>query len=157
MKKSIGIFGIFVLLLSTVTLMSSCKKDVSNLPGKWKIVTATINGDEENDLKDEWTFYTDGTCKIDCDFDEYFDHTLYDLVTFDGKYVTEGNKKLTINSNRFNVSENGKYYDMVVYDMDILLLNKNSMMVSGTIEYYQCLDNVTNKQKSNISLSLSKK
>ena len=40
MKKSIGIF---VFLLSTVVLMSSCKKDVKYLPGTWKVIAASVN------------------------------------------------------------------------------------------------------------------
>ena len=77
MKKTIKLFAILVVLFSTVTLMSSCKKDVSNLPGTWKAITATIDGDSEDDLKDEWTFYSEGTCQIKCDFDEYFDDNIF--------------------------------------------------------------------------------
>ena len=152
MKKSIGIF---VFLLSTVVLMSSCKKDVSNLPGTWKVTAAVINGDDEDNLKDVWTFIDGGGCVIDCDLDEYFDNIPYDVISFNGTYTTKGNSELTITSSKFN--EAAGYYEQVVYDLDIFSLNKKSMLVSGTIKYIKNMDNVTNTKTSDISLTLAKK
>ena len=152
MKKSIGIF---VFLLSTVVLMSSCKKDVSNLPGTWKVTAAVINGDDEDNLKDVWTFIDGGGCVIDCDLDEYFDNIPYDVISFNGTYTTNGNSELIITSSKFN--EAAGYYEQVVYDLDILSLNKKSMLVSGTIKYIKNMDNVTNTKTSDISLTLAKK
>ena len=152
MKKSIGIF---VFLLSTVVLMSSCKKDVSNLPGTWKVTDAVINGDNEDDVKDVWTFTDGGGCVIDCDLDEYFDNIPYDVISFNGTYTTNGNSELIITSSKFN--EAAGYYEQVVYDLDIFSLNKKSMLVSGTIKYIKNMDNVTNTKTSDISLTLAKK
>lgn len=161
MKKTIRLFAIFVVLFSTVTLMSSCKKDVSNLPGTWKAITATINGDSEDDLKDEWTFVSGGTCNIKCDFDEYFDDNVsvapeYDLINFNGTYTTEGNKKLTIKSDKFH-QRGDEYYEQIVYNLDIDMLNKKNMIVNGTITFYRYDGNISNTKTANISLSLSKK
>lgn len=153
MKKSIGIF---VFLLSMVVLMSSCKKDVKYLPGTWKVTAAVINSDDEDDVKDVWTFNDGGECVIECDLDEYFDNIPYDVVKFNGTYTTNGNKTLTITSNKFNEVAAG-YYEQVVYDLDILLLNKKSMMVSGTVKYIRNMDNVVDSKTSDISLTLSKR
>ena len=155
MKKSIGIF---VFLLSTVVLMSSCKKDVKYLPGTWKVISATINNDSEDDVRDVWTFNDAGACVIDCDLDEYFDDIIFpddNVITFGGSYTTSGNEKLTITGEKFNVI--GNYADQVVYDLDIITLNKKTLMVSGTIKYYHYMENITSTQTSNISLTLSKK
>jgi hypothetical protein len=154
MKKSIGIL---VFLLSTVVLMSSCKKDVKYLPGTWKVTTATINGDSEDDLDDVWTFTDGGTCVVNCDLDEYFDNipNNYDVITFNGTYVTNGNKTLTITSNKFNDALG--YYEQIIYDLDILALNKKTMMVSGSIKYIRNMENVADTRVSDISLTLSKR
>jgi hypothetical protein len=153
MKKTIGVV---VFLLSTVVLMSSCKKDVKYLPGTWKVISATINNDSEDDVRDVWTFNDSGDCVIDCDLDEYFDNIPNDnMVTFGGSYSTSGNDKLTITGEKFNVF--GGYSDQVVYELDIETLTKKLMIVSGTIKYYHYMENVTETQTSSISLSLSKK
>lgn len=154
MKKNIRIIGIFVLLLSTVTLLSSCKKDVKNLPGTWRVSSAVVDGDEENDLKDVWTFNDGGSCRIQCDMDEYFDHTGYDVLTFDGHYVTDGNKTLTITGNKFGYD--GLETNQVVYSLDILTLTKKKMMVSGTVTYYEYLEGVTNTQTADVAITLTK-
>ncbi len=155
MKKSIGIF---VLLLSTVVFMSSCKKDMSKLPGTWKAISATIDNDSEDDLDDMWTFRTDGTCTIECDFDEYFDNTFYNIVTFEGTYTTKGNETITITSNKLH-QIGDEYYEKVIYDLDILLLNKNTMMVSGTVKLvsYEIEGNLTDTKKADVSITLSKR
>ncbi|MBR4535456.1 MAG: hypothetical protein IKO62_02225 [Bacteroidales bacterium] len=152
MKKSIGIF---VFLLSTVVLMSSCKKDVKYLPGTWKVTSAVINGDSGDDVRDVWTLTDGGGCVIECDLDEYFDDIPYDLLNFNGTYATVGNKTLTITSNKFN--EAYGYYEQVTYDLDILSLNKKTMMVSGTIKYVKNMESVTNLKTSDISLTLTKR
>lgn len=152
MKKSIGIF---VFLLSTVVLMSSCKKDVKYLPGTWKVTSAIINGDDEDDVDDVWTFTDGDGCVVECDLDEYFDNIPYNVLNFNGTYTTNGNKTLTITSNKFN--ESLGYYEQVIYDLEILLLNKKSMMVSGTIKYIKNMDNVSSTKTSDISLTLSKR
>ena len=41
--------------------------------------------------------------------------------------------------------------------MDILSLNKKTMMVSGTIKYVKNMESVTNLKKSDISLTLTKR
>lgn len=153
MKKSIGIF---MMLLCTVIFMSSCTKDVAYLPGTWKATSATINGEDKDDMQDVWTFNTDGsTCNIDCDFDKYFSNNLYDVVTFEGTYNTSGNSILKIESNDFNVS--GNDYDKIIYDLDIDLLNKNSMMVAGTVKFFQHRGGIINTKTSKISLRFSKR
>ena len=152
MKKSIGIFVFF---LSTVVLMSSCKKDVKYLPGTWKVIAAVINGDDEDDVKDVWTFNDGSDCVIECDFDEYFDNVPnnYDVIKFNGTYSTNGNKTLTITSKKFN--EEAGSYEQIVYDLNILSLNKNTMMVSGTVKYTKYTD-VSNSKTSDITLTLLK-
>ncbi len=154
MRKTFRLLGIFVLLLSTVTLMSSCKKDVSNLPGRWHVTAATIDNDDEDDLKDVWTFNTNGTCTIECDCDEYFDNVPYGIITFTGNYATQGNKKLTITSDRFHETSDG--YNTVIYDLKILLLSKKTMMVTGTVKLVQYEGSIVNTKQANIDLTLSK-
>jgi hypothetical protein len=156
MKKTFRLFGIFALMLSVVTMMSSCKKDMSNLPGRWVATVAVIDDDDEDDLDDVWTFNTDGTCNIQCDLDEYFDNIQYDLVTFNGTYTTESNKKLTITSNHFNEGENG-YYEQIVYNLNILSLTKNTMMVSGTVRLSQYSGSgFVNKKEVDATITLTK-
>lgn len=157
MKKSMRLFGIFVLLLSTVTLMSSCKKDMKQLPGTWKVTSAIINGDDEDNLRDEWTFNSDNTCKIQCDCDEYFDGEFFDnlkIITFDGTYNTNGNKSITFSSDKLFVIDSD--YDQIKYDLDIDLLNKKNMIVDGTVYYYQYVDGVSTHQQAEVTLTLSK-
>lgn len=156
MKKSIRLFGFFVLLSSIVTLMSSCKKDMTNLPGSWKAINAIIDNDKEDDLKDFWTLRTDGTCTIDCDIEEYFDRGYEGAFTFNGNYVPEGDRKLTITSEKFGEYED-IYYSQIVYDLDIVSLSKKTLKVSGTVSYYQHdADHVTS-MRSNVSITLSKR
>ena len=160
MKKTIRLFAIFVVLFSTVTLMSSCKKDVSNLPGTWKALSATIDGDYEDDIKDVWTFANGGSCHIQCDFDEYFDDVLfidpdYDIIVFDGNYTTDGNKTLTITSDKFHVYNDT--YEQIVYNLDIQLLNKKNMIVDGTITWNRYEGNISTPKVANITVTLSKK
>jgi len=156
MKKTFRLFGIFALMLSVVTMMSSCKKDMSNLPGRWVATVAVIDDDDEDDLDDVWTFNTDGTCNIQCDLDEYFDNIQYDLVTFNGTYTTESNKKLTITSNKFNQAE-GDYYEQIVYNLNILSLTKNTMMVSGTVRLSQYSGSgFVNKKEVDATITLTK-
>lgn len=150
MKKSIGIF---VLLLSTVVLLSSCKKNVANLPGTWYAISATIDNDHEDDLDDVWTFKTDGTCNIECDMDEYFDNT-YDHLFFHGNYVVNGNM-LTITSDKLN--EYGDYYETVVYELSILKLDKNTLRVSGTVIFNRYEGNEVYPRRVPVSISLSKR
>lgn len=161
MKKTIRLFAIFVVLFSTVTLMSSCKKDVSNLPGTWKVISATIDGDSEDDLKDEWIFFTEGICQIKCDFDEYFDDNIfiapeYDVINFNGTYTTDGNKRLIIKSDKFHQLVD-EYYEQIVYDLDIDLLNKKNMIVDGTITWNRYEGNISNTKTAKIALSLAKR
>ena len=154
MKKSIGIF---VFLLSMVVLMSSCKKDVKNLPGTWRVTSAIIDNDRENDLKDVWTFNTDGTCKIACDVDEYFDYenAVIDIFEFYGHYVTEGNKILTIESNK-TTFDNADDYSQIRYDLNIHSLNKHTLEVSGTVKEIYVTNGVTTSKVANVTLTLTK-
>ncbi len=155
MKKSIGIF---VFLLSMVVLMSSCKKDVKKLPGTWRVTSAIIDNDRENDLKDVWTFNTDGTCKIACDVDEYFDYedvVDHDFSVFYGHYVTEGNKILTIESNK-TTFDNADDYSQIKYDLNIRTLNKHTLEVSGTVKEIFVTSGVTTSKVANITLTLTK-
>ncbi len=161
MKKTIRLFVVFVVLFSTATLMSSCKKDISNLPGTWRADTATIDGDRENDLKDEWTFLVGDTCHIKCDFDEYFDDNIfvapeYDIINFSGTYSTDGNTRLIIKSDKFHQYLDG-YYEQIVYDLDIDLLNKKNMIVDGTITWNRYEGNISNTKTAKIALSLAKR
>lgn len=153
MKKSIGIF---VFLLSTVVLMSSCKKDVKYLPGTWKVIAASVNNDSEDDIRDVWTFNSGSDCVIECELDEYFDDVPdYNVVTFGGSYSTNGNDKLVITGEKFNVSDNRS--EQVIYDLDIITLTKSTLMVSGTIKYNRYMDNSTDNRTSTVSLTLTRK
>lgn len=151
MKKSIGIF---VFLLSMVVLMSSCKKDVSYLPGTWKVIAAVVNDDDEDDVKDTWTFTDGNGCVVECYLDEYFDNVPYNVINFNGTYSTDGNKTLTITSNKFN--EQASSYEQIMYNLNILMLDKKTMMVSGTVKYVKNMENVSDERTSDITLTLLK-
>ena len=148
----------FVMLLITVTLISSCQKNVSNLPGTWRVTSAIIDNDREDDLKDVWTFNTDGTCKIACDVEEYFGDDevgYYDVFDFFGHYVTEGNKSLTIKSNNFYF-DNQEDYIQYRYDLNIHSLNKHTLKVSGTVKEINVFNGITTSKVSDVTLTLTK-
>ncbi len=152
MKK---VIGIFFLLLSMSAFLSSCEKDVENLPGKWEAVYATVDGVEVDNLKDVWIFRIDGTCTIDCDFQKYFNSSYYGIITINGKYNTRGNERLTIESDKFHESLWG--YDLISYDLDIDELSKSSLMVRGKVNYCQYEENITNRKSVDVSLQFKKK
>lgn len=158
MKKTINLLAVLILLFGTVLTLSSCKKDVSNLPGTWKVTDATVNGNDKKNLNDVWTFNNDGTCDIQCDYDEYFgnSHGTFDIISFEGKYHTNDNKTLTITSDKLNVE--GTNYDQIIYDLDIVLLNKTKMAVSGSVTLYLYRDAKTlQTEKTDITLTLTKR
>lgn len=158
MKKLTRLVGIFVLLLSTVTFMSSCQKNVSNLPGTWRVTSAIIDNDREDDLDDVWTFNTDGTCDITCDADEYFDDDdfiFYDVFRFNGHYETEGTMTLTIESNNFYY-DNQEAYSQIRYDLNIHTLNKHTLKVSGTVKEINVFNGITTSKIADVTLTLTK-
>ena len=158
MKKTTRLIGIFVMFMSIVTLMSSCQKNVSNLPGTWRVTSAIIDNDREDDLDDVWTFNTDGTCDITCDVDEYFDDEdfiFYDIFRFQGRYETEGNKILTIESIKYTF-DNQEDYSQIRYDLNILTLNKHTLKVSGTVKEINVFNGITTSKVANVTLTLAK-
>lgn len=157
MKKTIRLFGIFVLMFSMTFFMSSCKKDVKNLPGKWRVISAVVNGDSE-DVNDVWIFNSDGSCTIECNVDDFFDDFATDVITFNGKYTTNGNKTLNIESENFLITPNAVFSSRIVYNLDIELLNKKDMMVSGTVKFVEDASNtnVNYSKNATVSLMLSK-
>ena len=156
MKKTIRLFGIFVLLFSMTFFMSSCKKDVKNLPGKWRTISAVINGDDE-DVNDVWIFNSDGTCTIECNVDDFFDNFddfASEVITFTGTYTTNGNKTLNIESDNLLITPNAIFSSRIVYDLNIELLNKKDMMVSGTVKYVGDASNTNVSYSKNATVSL---
>ena len=156
--KLTRLIGFFVMLLTTVTLISSCQKNVSNLPGTWRGTSAIIDNDRWDDLKDIWTFNTDGTCKITCDIEKYFGDDevgYYDVFDFYGHYVTEGNKSLTIESNNFYF-DNQEDYIQYKYDLNIQTLNKHTLKVSGTVKEINVFNGITTSKVSDVTLTLTK-
>ena len=157
--KLTRLIGLFVLLLTTVIFMSSCQKNVSNLPGTWRVTSAIIdNYGEDDDLNDAWTFNTDGTCEITCGgIDEYFydvyTDAIYHVIEFHGHYVTEGNKTLTIESDKFYF-DNQENYGQNRYDLNIHTLNKHTLKVSGTVK--NVINGVTTSNVTNVTLTLTK-
>ena len=79
----------------------------------------------------------------------------YNVVTFGGSYSTNGNDKLVITGEKFNVSDNRS--EQVIYDLDIITLTKSTLMVSGTIKYNRYMDNSTDNRTSTVSLTLTRK
>lgn len=156
--KLTRLIGFFVMLLTTVTLISSCQKNVSNLPGTWRVTSAIIDNRPEDDLKDVWTFNTDGTCKITCggidgDFYDVYTDALWHVIEFHGHYVTEGNKTLTIESDKFYF-DNQENYGQNRYDLNIHTLNKHTLKVSGTVK--NVINGVTTSNVTNVTLTLTK-
>ena len=156
MKKSIRVFGIFVLLLSTVTLLSSCKKDISDLPGTWEAVEATINGEEVKNLKDIWTLNADGTCTIECDIEKYTDNYIQGVVTFPGTYVTDDDFNLNIKSAKFYVWDDD-YYDEISFDVEILAMTKKMLMVFGKFKYNRHEGVITTSKTAEATITFARK
>ncbi|MCQ2269756.1 MAG: DUF5640 domain-containing protein [Bacteroidales bacterium] len=117
MRNKLKIFGMVVLMLTTVIFMSSCNKNEKNIVGNW-MVTSSPN---QKDNQEIWSFRDNGSCS----------------VTFEGE-VLSGEYSLSNNSLSITAKteENDTYYGMnYQWDLNIDVLDKKEMSLSGTRKY----------------------
>lgn len=112
MQDRLKLFGLVILMLTTVAFMSSCQKNEKKIVGKWKITKAPQ--DYSNDKGEIWTFKESGNCSI-----------FYDEEELDGEY--------SVNKNSLSITcKDGDY--RCNFDFDIDVLNKKEMSLSGTVK-----------------------
>lgn len=140
MRNKLKIFGMVVLMLTTVIFMSSCNKNEKNIVGKWKVTNSTDHCEDG----ETWYFKDNGSCYVTC---EEFGGEL------DGEYSISKNS-LTITANYI---EGYDYSVKLRWDMDIDVLTKKEMSLSGTVKLTEVDDGYSYSETEKVSYDFVKR